>query len=481
MRIINRRSSAVVLLAALTFALFAASPAFAQEGDGEETPLPADAVTIHVAQAGETLESVAADYGIEVDALRVANSLSDWDELAVGQRVVIPEAPRAIGVVPPRQAFAGLDDTLYTLGYAYGVPVEQLAQLNRVANPVALYAGQAVRLPEAAPAPEGVTLRLGPNRTLLEAAVAANANPYALMLANDLPNLLFVPHGRVIVVPAGTAVAAPGMLRAPWQDVYLHPLPIDVGRIGGLTAVLDTPGTLTVTFLGRDWPVEQGEAGQFTSLLAVDRWTAPGLYPLTLSFTAADGQVSTHTRDVQITEGGYAAEYIKLTEDTAAVLGDPAVVAAEAGYIEQTMSGYTPERLWADGELWLLPSPGVLTSGFGTLRSYNGGGYNSYHAGADIAAPTGTPVYAPADGVVVDTGMLDVRGFVTIIDHGQGVYSGFWHQARILVEPGDEITRGQEIGAVGSTGLSTAAHLHWEMRVNGVQVDAMQWVREVMP
>jgi murein DD-endopeptidase MepM/ murein hydrolase activator NlpD len=68
-----------------------------------------------------------------------------------------------------------------------------------------------------------------------------------------------------------------------------------------------------------------------------------------------------------------------------------------------------------------------------------------------------------------------------VLDHGWGVYSGFWHQSTILVEAGGAVATGQQIGTIGSTGLSTASHLHWEMWVNGNQVDPLQWVREAFP
>ena len=61
------------------------------------------------------------------------------------------------------------------------------------------------------------------------------------------------------------------------------------------------------------------------------------------------------------------------------------------------------------------------------------------------------------------------------------LYSGFWHQSSILVEPGDIIAMGQQIGTVGNTGLSTASHVHWEMWVTGVQVDPLEWAREEFP
>ena len=74
-----------------------------------------------------------------------------------------------------------------------------------------------------------------------------------------------------------------------------------------------------------------------------------------------------------------------------------------------------------------------------------------------------------------------MRGYATIIDHGWGVYSGFWHQSEIRVNVGDVVTPGQVIGLVGSTGRSTGPHLHWELWVGGVQVDPLQWVQESFP
>jgi murein DD-endopeptidase MepM/ murein hydrolase activator NlpD len=148
-------------------------------------------------------------------------------------------------------------------------------------------------------------------------------------------------------------------------------------------------------------------------------------------------------------------------------------------YIAQLMSGYTPARQW-DG-LFQIPAAGVMSSGYGTARSYMGASYDSFHAGADFVAPTGTPIYAPANGIVVETGTLTIRGNLTVIDHGWGVYTGYWHQSGILVQPGDAVVAGQQIGTVGNSGLSTAAHLHWEMWVAGNQVDPLQWVREVFP
>ena len=73
---------------------------------------------------------------------------------------------------------------------------------------------------------------------------------------------------------------------------------------------------------------------------------------------------------------------------------------------------------------------------------------------------------------------LAVRGNAVIIDHGQGVFSGYWHMSEINVTPGVQVAVGDVLGLVGNTGLSTGAHLHWELRIGGVAVDAMQFLDE---
>jgi murein DD-endopeptidase MepM/ murein hydrolase activator NlpD len=76
---------------------------------------------------------------------------------------------------------------------------------------------------------------------------------------------------------------------------------------------------------------------------------------------------------------------------------------------------------------------------------------------------------------------LQVRGKVVILDHGLGVFSGFWHLSQIDVEVGQVVGRGEKVGLVGSTGLSTGPHLHWEMRVHNVPVFPIQWTRQELP
>ena len=149
--------------------------------------------------------------------------------------------------------------------------------------------------------------------------------------------------------------------------------------------------------------------------------------------------------------------------------------------MEKVFAGVSPRRLFAAPFSYPLAGALSPTSPFGQRRSYSGGPVSSYHAGQDYGAAVGVPVYAPARGVVALAEPLDVRGNAVILDHGWGVFSGFWHLSQIDVAVGQEVDRGQLIGLVGNTGLSTGAHLHWEVQVRSVPVDPIQWTQESFP
>ena len=122
-------------------------------------------------------------------------------------------------------------------------------------------------------------------------------------------------------------------------------------------------------------------------------------------------------------------------------------------------------------QVFAWPLQGRISGRFGNQRVYNGTP-KSPHSGMDIAAPAGTPVKAPADGVVsfADAGLY-LTGGTLVLDHGHGISSNFLHLSRIDAKAGDTVKQGEVIGAVGATGRATGPHLHWGMNWFDVRID----------
>ncbi len=126
------------------------------------------------------------------------------------------------------------------------------------------------------------------------------------------------------------------------------------------------------------------------------------------------------------------------------------------------------------------PAPGIESGVFGSQRIDNGVPMTP-HFGVDMAAPTGTPIHAPARGIVSLSADHYLNGGFTLIDHGQGVSTSYLHQSKRLVKEGDAIKRGQLIGHVGQTGRATGPHLHWAMNWFEVKLDPSRSTRKPKP
>lgn len=126
----------------------------------------------------------------------------------------------------------------------------------------------------------------------------------------------------------------------------------------------------------------------------------------------------------------------------------------------------------------LAPVDGWITSSFGA-RSSPFTGEPTIHKGIDVAAPVGTPIYAPADGVVIFSGKRNGFGNFVMIAHGYGIVTGYGHNAQNLVSPGQVIRRGDQIATVGQSGRSTGPHLHYEVAINGRVIDPKKFILNI--
>jgi len=132
------------------------------------------------------------------------------------------------------------------------------------------------------------------------------------------------------------------------------------------------------------------------------------------------------------------------------------------------------ERLSATPSI--MPTKGWLTSAFARMRVHPILHETRAHEGIDLVAPAGSPIEAPAKGRIIFAGWEAGYGNLVTIDHGFGVVTRFAHASRLLVKVGQIVNRGDRIGLVGSTGLSTGPHLHYEVHVNGRPVDPRKFI-----
>jgi murein DD-endopeptidase MepM/ murein hydrolase activator NlpD len=227
--------------------------------------------------------------------------------------------------------------------------------------------------------------------------------------------------------------------------------------------------------------LRQAVDGVAVGLVAVHALTEPGYSWLDLAWQPADGTESQTIRwPIRVVDAGYPTFDIVLPPGKGDLLA-PNLVQAELERMMALWNAPPTPPVWR--RLFLRPVADEFRTSapYGQRRSYNSGPVSGFHAGQDFAAPEGAPIIAPAAGTVVLAEELIVRGNAVLIDHGGGVFTGYWHLVDIAVSAGQQVQPGDLLGGVGTTGLSTGNHLHWELRVNGFAVDPMQWLTTRFP
>ncbi|MBN1179762.1 MAG: LysM peptidoglycan-binding domain-containing protein [Anaerolineae bacterium] len=423
---------------------------------------------MHVVQAGETIFSIASRYGTTVDAITHANGIPDPRNIYTGQQLLIPSSlgpvdAWAAHIVRPGETFSAIASQ-------YGVDVSRLALSNQLINPHLLYAGQVLHLPDPLDT-SGALHAVQPGETLLGLAVHYGV-PFQELVELNHDSTLVAP-GQWVLIPG----AQPAWMPLPFTDIDLSPVPVQQGEAMLVTVRTSQPVELTGSLFDRPLTFFE-EGGAYRGVAGAHTFTEPGLYEMTLTATNGNGEpVSLNVGVVVVAEhNGY--ERIDVPPSRSNLL-DPQLVAAENATIETVRNTLTAERGWHGP--FQQPVDAAISSYFGTRRSYDGGPYTSYHSGLDFRIGQGAAVRAPADGTVVLAEPLAVRGNAIVVDHGWGVLTGYWHLSAFEVAVGQTVQQGQIIGRVGNTGLSTGAHLHWEVYAGGVSVNPLQWLAASYP
>ncbi len=208
------------------------------------------------------------------------------------------------------------------------------------------------------------------------------------------------------------------------------------------------------------------------ALLGVPDSLETGIYSVTLS--SADGTI-VESSSITLRSREYRTETIHLNESLSNLRRtDDQRRIEEAIKLQELTNQRNVDALFHFGPFRVPVEDGVITSYFGDRRLFiyiDVHSDRSVHTGIDLAAPAGTPVLSSGNGRVVFAADRLITGNTVVIEHLPGVYSLFYHLDEIIVEEGERVTEGSVIGMLGSSGLATGPHLHWEMRVGGVPVD----------
>jgi murein DD-endopeptidase MepM/ murein hydrolase activator NlpD len=304
------------------------------------------------------------------------------------------------------------------------------------------------------------------------------ARPTATATVTCTPTLTATPTST----PTATATATPTNTPTPTAEplrltVNLDP-PGDIKQ--GHTLWIDVQANRPITVTG-----DLGGSPLHFVAATTGAWAVTGVsvlykvgaHPIQLAIRDGVGASVSTTVSVTVTSGGFPSEVIDIPPDRQNLL-DPVVSSEDARRLEAAFAAVTTQKLWQGA--FLQPYMGPMSSAFGTWRTYNDG-HHSYHSGIDLAGISGAPVVAANSGHVVLTAELKVHGNTVVLDHGLGVYTAYYHLSQILVSEGQDVKQGDKIGLVGNTGLSTGAHLHWDLRIDNVPVDPLEWTRKAFP
>ncbi len=257
-----------------------------------------------------------------------------------------------------------------------------------------------------------------------------------------------------------------------WLAAPLHaasPAPHTSNPVPGGIAVIavgsaDRPAP-TVTYAGQRVLLLR-DAGQWLAVVGLNLATTPGEHHLDVR-----DQVAANPKPLSFTvvDKRYAEQKLKVAPGQVNLSKqDLARYNRETAHMRVVMQSFGPE---APATLQLLPPvDGPRSSSFGLRRVFNGEGRNP-HSGMDIAANTGTPIRAAADGRVIETGNYFFNGNTVLVEHGQGLITMYCHLSAIGVQTGDLLRRGDILGKVGATGRVTGPHLHFGVALNRAFVD----------
>lgn len=449
----------LVLTALFVITIFTARSAYAQSSGA-----------FYTVQEGETLTQISQYFNTTTGRILSLNPMSDPNSLAPGKRLFVPGFEDLSGELVPIPLPLG--DTVHSLNRTLHQGEDLTARLNFLTSPDEMYAGEPFFYLSAGGA-EQTRLSLTSDINAAELAVQTQSNPWLAAEYNSLRGPWALLCNDTIFLP-GILAATPDTFLPTLSGISVNTFTLSQGKTSVMQAVVAPGTTLSGSLLGYPLHFFTNKTGGVTALQGIPRMAEPGITTMFVTATTPDGRTFSHQQNLLLKKKDYGYDTPLEVADNVV---DPEITEPEFALLMQIVADAPAEKLWASAFAHPSPNPDRITSKFGRLRSYNGSEYVYYHSGLDYSGTDQTPVLAPVPGIVVYTGELTVRGNATIISHGWGVYTGYWHQSRIDVKVGDRVETGQTIGMVGNTGRVTGPHLHFDLIVGGVEVDPEDWFK----
>lgn len=260
----------------------------------------------------------------------------------------------------------------------------------------------------------------------------------------------------------------------PEPRVYLIPSPVSQGQT--VLLLIEAPGaqTASMSWQGQTFSLLRNE-DRFLGFFGIDANAPVGPQSLGVAVWGPRGeQILRQETVIEITSVEWTVDNIQIDGPNAALL-QPSIRQADETARLPFQTRLTPQLHWLG--VFDPPSDGQITALYGEQRSFNGGPIEEYHTGIDFGGETGTSVKAANTGVVSWAGRTRRRGNGIIVDHGAGVFTGYYHLSEVLQTAGAVVEQGDLIARMGATGLATGPHLHWEIVVRGVTVNPLPWLR----
>jgi len=428
----------------------------------------------YLVQPGDTLGSIALQFGVDINELQSINQISDPNALDIGQRLTIPGLNGINGLLTSQTISFG--DSLTTLTRAYQLGQDALLTLNRLSSPSEVIAGAKFIIPiNEGEDPLAPAVGMPQDLTILETAIHLGTSPWTLQKNNQLGGSWDTIPGEILFTQSESERDTGKLTRI--DQVNVAPLPLVQGETTEISVSTIAEKQIKGYLEEEELQFFTEDGSTYTSFYGVHALAEVGLFPLQITTTDANGNTITYDQLVRITSGGYGNEWVTVEDDYL----DQDAIAAEDAYVADIFQNLSPVKHW-DGLFQYPVDDPCINSFFGQRRNYNDGAYYFYHTGMDfgVCAPN-LNIYAPAAGKVVMAEPLTVKGNAILIDHGWGVFSGYWHLSEFNVEVGDFVETGDFIGLIGNTGRSAGPHLHFEIDINGTPVNPQTWLTQSFP